>query len=67
MVLFLALNGLTFRPANQAEAVITMLRMAAGDIADEDFTHWVRANAVLNAGEAGAGEGNRTLLASLEG
>ena len=44
MVLFLALNGLTFRPADQADAVITMLRMAAGDITDADFTLWVRAN-----------------------
>jgi len=47
MVLFLSLNGLAFRPADQAAAVITMLNMAAGDISDEDFTLWVRANAVF--------------------
>jgi death-on-curing protein len=47
MVLFLSLNGLVFRPTDQAAAVITMLNMAAHDIADVDFTLWVRANAVL--------------------
>jgi len=48
MELFLELNGLLFT-ATDADAAVTTWAMAAGDIADEDFTHWVRANAVLNA------------------
>lgn len=46
MELFLDLNGFAF-VASDADAVITMLNMAAHDIADLDFTLWVRANAVL--------------------
>ena len=46
MELFLDLNGFAF-VASDADAVITMLNMAAHDIADVDFTLWVRANAVL--------------------
>ena len=41
---FLALNGLRF-PATDADAVITTLRLAAGDIPDADFIAWVRAHA----------------------
>jgi len=42
---FLALNGLRF-PVSDADAVLTTLRLAAGDIADEDFIAWIRAHAV---------------------
>jgi death-on-curing protein len=45
MVLFLALNGIAFVP-NKADAVITMLTMAAGEVSDEAFVDWVRRNAV---------------------
>jgi prophage maintenance system killer protein len=45
MVLVLALNGIAFVP-DSAEAVITMLTMAAGDISDEAFTDCVRRNSV---------------------
>ncbi len=41
---FLALNGLRF-PVSDADAVITTLRMAAGDLPDTDFIAWVRAHA----------------------
>lgn len=41
---FLRLNGLIF-PARDADCVITMLRLAADDITDEDFTAWVRQHA----------------------
>lgn len=41
---FLALNGLRF-PVTDADAVIAILRLAAGDIPDDDFTAWVRAHA----------------------
>ena len=37
---FLRLNGLRFL-ASDAERVITILRLAASDISDEDFTAWV--------------------------
>ena len=45
MVLFLALNGMAFVP-NHADAVITMLTMAAGEMSDEAFVDWVARNAV---------------------
>jgi death-on-curing protein len=45
MVLFLALNGIAFVP-NKADAVITMLTMAAGEVSDEAFVDWARRNAV---------------------
>ena len=41
---FLALNGMRF-PVTDAAAVIAILRLAAGDVADTDFTAWVRARA----------------------
>jgi death on curing protein len=44
MEVFLALNGLRFL-ATDADAVIKTLEMAAGDMTDEQFTDWVRANA----------------------
>ena len=39
--LFLALNGLRFT-ATDADAVLTMLALAAGTLGDEDFTLWVK-------------------------
>lgn len=44
LVLFLSLNGLELE-APEVEAATIALRMAAGDIADEDFIAWVRAHA----------------------
>jgi death on curing protein len=43
LCVFLALNGLEFEP-REVDATVTMLRLAAGDLTDEDFTAWVRAN-----------------------
>ena len=40
---FLALNGLHF-PVSDADAVVMTLQMAAGDMDDDTFTGWVRAN-----------------------
>ena len=40
---FLALNGLRF-PVSDADAVVMTLQMAAGDMDDDTFTGWVRAN-----------------------
>lgn len=42
--LFLDLNGVDFT-ASDADAVVTMLQMAAGDIPEDEFTAWVRAHA----------------------
>jgi death on curing protein len=39
--LFLRLNGCLFS-AGDAEAVVMMLAMAAGELPDEEFTDWVR-------------------------
>jgi death-on-curing protein len=44
MVLFLALNGQPLE-APEAEAVVAMLDMAAGDLAEDDFIAWVRSHA----------------------
>jgi len=41
---FLALNGCAF-PVGDAEAAVVLLAMAAGEIPDDEFTDWVRANA----------------------
>ena len=38
---FLEMNGATF-PVSDGEAVITILSLAAGDMADEAFINWVR-------------------------
>ncbi len=46
---FLALNGRRFT-VSDAEAVVMTLAMAAGEIGDGEFTHWVRANAVMIGG-----------------
>ena len=53
--------------ATDADAVIMTLRLAAGDLGDEAFMDWVRRTSAPKAEASGAGEGNRTLLASLEG
>lgn len=43
MVTFVWLNGANFSPP-EVEATITMLRLASGDLSDEEFTAWVGAN-----------------------
>ena len=40
---FLELNGATF-PISDEEAVVTVLRLAAGQLTDDEFIAWVRAN-----------------------
>lgn len=40
---FLELNGATF-PVSDADAVIGILKLAAGQTTDDEFTDWVRAN-----------------------
>jgi death-on-curing protein len=44
---FLILNGCRF-PVGDAEAVVAMLAMAAGEMPDDEFTDWVRASARLD-------------------
>jgi len=44
LFMFLALNGMKFEPA-EVDATVTMLRLASGDMPDEEFTAWVRSNA----------------------
>lgn len=41
--MFLYLNGLRLQ-VSQAEATVTMLAVAAGDISEEDFAAWLRAH-----------------------
>ncbi|WP_119354656.1 type II toxin-antitoxin system death-on-curing family toxin [Azohydromonas sediminis] len=43
--LFIALNGHRL-VASQAEATLTMLAVAAGDLSEDDFAAWIRAHAV---------------------
>ncbi len=43
METFLALNGCRF-PVTDADAVVTMLAMASGEIPDEEFIAWARTN-----------------------
>ncbi len=43
--LCLRLNGLRF-PVSDAEAAVVMLQLAAGEVSDDEFTAWVRQNAV---------------------
>jgi hypothetical protein len=43
-LMFLALNGVEFEPA-EVDATITMLRLATGELSDDEFIAWVRANA----------------------
>lgn len=45
LVVFLSLNGLELE-ANEAEATVVTLAMAAGELSDEEFTDWVRAHVV---------------------
>ena len=45
MELFLDLNGMTLA-ASDEDCVLTMLRLAAGEIEEEAFAAWLRANAV---------------------
>jgi death-on-curing protein len=40
---FLALNGMVFEPP-EVDAAMAVLRLAAGDMDDDEFTAWVRAN-----------------------
>jgi death-on-curing protein len=44
MVLFLDMNRMVFEPPD-AEAAVTMLAMAAGELADDAFVGWVRSHA----------------------
>ena len=44
LFMFPALNGVKFEPA-EVDATITMLRLAAGELSDDEFIAWVRANA----------------------
>jgi death-on-curing protein len=46
--LFLHLNGWIFA-AGDAEAVVTMLAMAAGELPDNEFTAWVRLHTITAA------------------
>lgn len=46
--LFLYLNGLRLH-ATQAEATVTMLAVAAGDISEADFAAWLRAHSAPRA------------------
>jgi len=43
LVTFLALNGMMFEPP-EVDATMAVLRLAAGEMDDEEFTNWVRAN-----------------------
>jgi len=45
MELFLSKNGFDLT-AGDAEAVVTMIAMAAGELPDQDFIAWVRRHAV---------------------
>ena len=40
---FLALNGMVFEPP-EVDAAMAVLRLAAGDMDDDEFTAWGRAN-----------------------
>ena len=44
LFMFLTLNGVEFEPA-EVDATITMLRLATGELSDDEFIAWVRANA----------------------
>ncbi len=46
--LFLHLNGYRLK-VSQAEATLTMLAVAAGDLSEEAFAAWLRAHSVLKA------------------
>ncbi|HZC96335.1 MAG TPA: type II toxin-antitoxin system death-on-curing family toxin [Bradyrhizobium sp.] len=44
LFMFLALNGVEFEPP-EVEATMAVLRLAAGDLSDEEFAAWVRSHA----------------------
>jgi death-on-curing protein len=44
LFMFLALNGAEFDPT-EVDATLAILRLAAGDISDDEFIAWVRTNA----------------------
>ncbi len=46
--LFLALNGFDLA-ADDAACVLTMLRLAAGELSEDDFADWIRSHAVPRA------------------
>ena len=46
LFMFLCLNGMEFEPP-EVDATMTVLRLAAGDLSDQEFTSWVRSNALL--------------------
>lgn len=46
--LFLSLNGVDLT-ASDADAVVTMLRLAAGEIDEPAFAAWIRANSLSRA------------------
>ncbi len=46
--LFMALNGFRLR-ATQADATLTVLALAAGDLTEDEFAAWLRAHAVPRA------------------
>ncbi|WP_374669508.1 type II toxin-antitoxin system death-on-curing family toxin [Ramlibacter sp.] len=46
--LFLALNGQRLK-ASQADATLTMLALAAGDMTEHEYAAWLRAHAVPRA------------------
>ncbi len=43
VAVFLAINGLTLDP-DEADEVKTIFALAAGELDEEGFTHWVRTN-----------------------
>jgi death-on-curing protein len=43
LFMFMALNGAEFEPP-EIDATMTVLRLAAGDVTDDEFIGWVRAN-----------------------
>lgn len=45
LFMFLALNGMVFEPT-EVDATMVVLRLAAGDMTDDEFTDWVRTNAL---------------------
>jgi len=46
IMLFLRLNGFTLI-ATDAEKVLTMLDVAAGEITEQDFANWIRSHSVV--------------------
>ena len=46
--MFLYINGMRLQ-ASQAEATVTMLAVAAGDMPEEEFAAWLRAHTAARA------------------